>query len=164
MTSEQERYIAAILDKSEQDLLYEIASGSLQGVTASAQPPYETKSAGSREKYFRELLRRVPSHPVSEYVKPVLEPHLERARDTLQLARTRLYRLLCDAETQKPNGLALEFCTGEGRNIIVNIASLLLEHYSTAVAVGLPIAVYLTRNGIQGFCATKPHTSPNIPK
>jgi hypothetical protein len=160
MTPEQEQYINAILDKSEEDLLYEIASGTLQGVTASAKPPYETKSADSREQYFRQLLRRVPSRPVSEYVKPVLEPHLERARDTMNLARKRLYNLLCDATTQKPNGLALEFCTGEGRNIIVNVASILLEHYNTAIAVGLPVAVYLVRNGIQKFCAIKPPSLP----
>jgi hypothetical protein len=141
-------------------LLYEIASGSLQGVTASATPLYETKSADSQELYFRQLLCRVPSRTVSEYVKPVLKPHLERARDTMDLARKRLYNLLCDDTTQKLNGLALEFCTGESRNIIVNVASILLEHYNMAIAVGLPVAMYLVRNGIQKFCAVKP---PELP-
>jgi hypothetical protein len=159
ITLEQERYINAIIEKSDEDLLYEVASGSLIGVTASAKPPYDPSKPESRRQYLYQLQRRVPNGPVSEYAKPALVPHLPLAQRTIQTAHTRLYRMLCDPATKTPNKVATEICSGEARNIIVNLASLLLTQYDMAIAMGLPTAVFLMRTGIHKFCALGLSTS-----
>lgn len=154
LTAEQERYISAILDKSELELLYEVASGSVQGITASAQQP----SPAERMARFQQLLRRVPARPITEYHKPALEIHLDAARKTLETAKARLYRLLCDPNSPKLNGLTMDIFTGDIKEIVMAAASALLSQYGMAVAVGIPASIILLRRGVQRFCATKPTT------
>ena len=154
LTAEQDRYISAILEKSELDLLYEVASGSMQGITASAQQT----SPQERLARFQRLLRRIPSSPITVYHKPGLEIHLESARKTVLTAHLRLFRLLCDPTTAKPTELVQDITTGQIKDVVAGVAGVLLNQYSTALAVGLPVAVLLLRNGLKYFCATKPPT------
>lgn len=156
LTAEQDRYISAILEKSELDLLYEVASGSVQGITASAQQP----SPEERIARFQRLLRRVPAGPITIYHKPGLEIHLESARGTVRTAHLRLYRLLCDPATAKPTELVQDITTGQIKDIVAGVAGVMLSQYGTALAVGLPVAVLLLRNGLKHFCAIKPPVVP----
>lgn len=154
LTPEQEHYIAAILKKSELDLLYEVVSGELQGVTASAQQISESE----RLARFQRLLHRVPTGPVPEYSKPMLEIHLAGARNTVQRIKQRLYQTLCNPSTQQPTALALDIAAGNVKDIIASIAGLLLTQHSTALAVGIPATALLLREGLRSFCASKPTT------
>jgi hypothetical protein len=156
LTTEQDRYISAIFDKSETDLLFEIASGSVQGITASAYQP----NPEERLARFQRLLRRIPSGPITVYHKPGLEVHLESARKTVKTAQMRLFQLLCDPNTAKPTELVQDIITGQVKDIIAGVAGVLLSQYGTALAVGLPVAVLLLRNGLKYFCAIKPVATP----
>ncbi len=158
MSPDQDRYLLALLDKSDTELLYEVAAGSLTGITASARPPYEQKSAESRANRLRQLLAQVPRRPIEEFQKEFLTPFLTSARKQVQTSHAQLYRLLCDATTYQPTALALDITTGQIKDIIAGVATVLMTHYSTAASVAIPVAVLLARNGLKAFCTTPPST------
>lgn len=151
LTAEQQWYLDSLLDHSEEELLLEITKGLLSGITASAKPrPQPT--AQSREAYRN----RVPRQPVNKYEKPVLEPFVKHAHDTVDSARARLYSLLCDAATLKPTQQAIEALTGTEKEVIAGVVGILFARYNEIMAVAIPTAVLLLKKGLTMYCAAKP--------
>lgn len=156
MSPDQERYLSSLLDLPDEELLYEVAAGSLTGITASSRPPYEQKSAEGRANYFRRLLNQVPRHPIEDFQKEYLTPFLQHAQQQVRQSQTQLYHLLCDPSTHQPNAQALDIATGQKKDIIVAVAMALMQHYNTFASIAIPVAVLLARNGLTSFCATLP--------
>ena len=161
MTPQQTRYIDSLLDKSEQDLLFEIARQALSGIRNSGY-------SGTREQRGRpvwielkeqkpeEVLNRVPDAPVTEQQKQVLHEFLDVARQKFATVRPRLYALLCDATTQKPKDMALDIATGQVKDVVAGVATALLAQYNVAMSVGIPVVVLALKHGLFAFCTTSP--------
>ena len=69
----QLHYLESILDKSEEELLFEVAHGATLGIVASAQGPQTRDARGPRPPSLEEIRRWrnvVPSGPITEYQKP----------------------------------------------------------------------------------------------
>jgi hypothetical protein len=161
MTSQQTRYIDSLLDKSEQDLLFEIARQTLSGVRNSGYSGTRGKDNGPiwielKEQKPEEVLNRVPEAPVNEQQKQVLVDYLDVARERFATVRLRLYVLLCDSTTQKPKDMALDIATGQIKDVVAGVAGALLAQYSIAVSIGIPVAVLAMKQGLFAFCATRP--------
>lgn len=161
MTTEQERYLDSILDKSEEDLLFEIARQALSGIRNSGYSGTRGNNGGPvwielKEQKPEEALNRVPAAPVNEQQKQILAGQLEVARARFVTLQLRMYALLCDAATQKPKDMALDIATGQIKDVVAGIASALLAQYSIAVSIGLPVAVLAMKHGLFAFCATQP--------
>ena len=159
LTPQQLRYLDVIIDKSEEELLYEIARGMLAGVTNSAQPDYETKSGGpGQSKTERQEAQRnaVPNELVSEYAKPFLEPHIPQAREGALSFRGRVFKLVCDPNTLKPNEWAIDATTGPAKDVVVAVITALAVQHSVAMSMAMPSVVFLLQNGLKFFCSTKP--------
>jgi hypothetical protein len=161
MTLQQTRYIDSLLDKSEQDLLFEIARQALSGVRNSGYSGTRGRENGPiwielKEQKPEEVLNRVPEAPVNEQQKQVLAEFLDVAREKFATVRPRLYALLCDASTQKPKDMALDVATGQIKDVVASFASLLLVKYSVAMSVGIPVVVLALKNGLFAFCTAPP--------
>jgi hypothetical protein len=161
MTPQQTRYIDSLLDKSEQDLLFEIARQALSGIRNSGYSGTRGKDSGPiwielKEQKPEEVLNRVPEAPVSEQQKQVLADFIDAAREKFATMRPRLYGLLCDASTQKPKDMALDIATGQIKDVVASFASLLLVKYSVAMSVGIPVVVLALKNGLFAFCTIPP--------
>jgi hypothetical protein len=159
LTSQQLRYLDAIIDKSEEELLYEIARGMLAGITNSARPDYETKSGGPGQSKAERLEARrnaVPDEPVSEYVKPLLEPHIPQAKESALSFRERVFKVVCDPDTLKPKEWAVDATTGHAKDVLVAVITALTAQHSVAMSMAMPSVVLLLKNGLKFFCSTKP--------
>ena len=159
LSRQQSHYLDSIIDKSYNELLFEIARGMLSGVTASAGPGYETKSGGpksSNEEDQKFQLSNVPREPVDEFLKPALEPHLSYAEKKVQALHSQVYQLVCNAEEQKPKEWALDASTGQTKDIVVGVVSALTAKYSIAMGIAIPVVVYLLKKGLYQFCSASP--------
>lgn len=158
LTLQQLRYLDAIIDKSEEELLYEIARGMISGVTNSVRPDYETKAGGpGQSKEERQEARRnaVPDKLVDENVKSFLEPHLPQAKEKAQSILAKIYQLLCDEKTQKPKGWALDIATGETRNLVVIVAAQLAPQHIATTTVIIASVAWSLKGGLHLLCAAK---------
>lgn len=158
LTAQQLRYLDSIIDRTENELLFEVAHGLVSGVTNSAGPGYETKSGGpgqTKEERQRARQSAVPDKPVSEYVKPFLEPHLPQAKERALSFKAKVYQLVCDAGTLKPKDWATDATTGDMRNVVVAVVMALTAEHNVAMSVIMPSVAWLLKLGLNKFCSVK---------
>lgn len=158
LTPQQLRYLDTIIDKSEEVLLYEIARGMMSGVTNSVRPDLETKAGGpgpSREEIQEARHNAVPDKLVGESMKPFLESHLSQAKETAQSFLAKIHRFLCDEETQKPKGWALDIATGETKNLAIAVIAYLAPQHVANVTVIIASVSLSLKGGLNLLCATK---------
>lgn len=158
MNAEQERYLVSLLDKSEQDLLFEVARASYSPIMASGgkrsqQGPVRFPIGRIPP---REQLNRVPNGPVTEAQKSGLASFLGIAQKKVDAMHSRLYSILCDSATQKPTDSSLDVATGQIKDIAAAAVTILLTKHNTEVSIGIPIAVYYLKRGLFTFCQNPP--------
>jgi hypothetical protein len=157
MTPAQENYLDLILDKSDEDLLYEIARHTIAPIMASG----DTRSQQGPKRFpigqlpSQARLNQVPSAPVPDSAKPALTSFLGIAQSKVNAMRSRLYAALCDSATQAPNEWAVDISTGQRKEIVVAVATALLTKYATEMSIGIPVAIYYLKKGLASFCAAK---------
>lgn len=144
MNADQERYLDSLLDKSERELLFEVARASYSPIMASGG----TRSHQGPVRFPigrippREQLNRVPNSPVTEPQKLGLVSFLGIAQKRVDAMHGRLYSILCDSASQKPTDSSLDMATGQVKDIVAAAVTILLTKYNTEVSIGIPIAVY----------------------
>jgi hypothetical protein len=158
MNADQERYLDSLLDKSERELLFEIARASYSPIMASGgkrsqQGPvrFPVGQIPSREQ-----LNRVPNGPVTEPQKAGLVSFLNIAQKRVDTMHARLYAALCDSANKKPTDSSIDIATGQVKDIVAAAVSILLTKYNTEVSIGIPVAVYYLKKGLFTFCQNPP--------
>lgn len=74
--------------------------------------------------------------------------------------RYELYNSLCNAETKEPKEWLNDLVTGDIRNLATGIISAITARYDVSIAIALPVAALIVKNGLLNYCTIEPE-SPN---
>jgi len=70
------------------------------------------------------------------------------------------YDLLCDSKELEPREWLNDLITGDIRNLIVAISSVITSKYNVSIGIGLPAAALIFKSGILAYCRKPPKRKP----
>lgn len=83
-------------------------------------------------------------------------PYIEMGRKLWAAFKYELYDILCDGETEEPKEWLNDTVTGDIRNLATGIISAITAKYDVSIAIALPAAALVIKNGLLNYCANKP--------
>lgn len=188
LTVKQEQYLSALLDKSEEDLLlelsrniihnritiynvmakkmlsrtYNLSDSSHEKASSEEQLREDKAGAEHKEEWQKELAGWVPSDIIEEEDKQRYFPSLPNAEAILDTMHAKLYSKMCDATICKPQSWAIDAVTGQVKDVVAGAITVMTAQYNIEMALAIPIAVLLLKNGLSNFCCNAPLTGSII--
>lgn len=83
-------------------------------------------------------------------------PYIEMGHKLWTAFKYELYELLCNSETEEPREWLNDTVTGDIRNLATGIISAITAKYDVSIAIALPAAALIIKNGLLNYCADKP--------
>lgn len=83
-------------------------------------------------------------------------PYIEMGRKLWTAFKHELYDLLCNSETKEPKEWLNDTVTGDIRNLATGIISAITAKYDVSIAIALPAAALVIKNGLLNYCSTPP--------
>lgn len=94
-----------------------------------------------------------------EYSPPGIKysaPYVEMGKKLWGAFKYELYDLLCNSETKEPKEWLNDTVTGDVRNLATGIISAITAKYDVSIAIALPAAALIIKNGLLNYCSTHP--------
>ena len=95
-----------------------------------------------------------------EYSPPGIKysaPYVEMGKKLWGAFKYELYDLLCNSETKEPKEWLNDAVTGDIRNLATVIISVITAKYNVSIAIALPAAALVIKNGLLKFCSIQPN-------
>jgi len=97
-----------------------------------------------------------------EYVEGNIKfsaPYPEIGRKFWKAFKFELHEFLCDRKTKEPQEWLKDLITGDIRNLVVSICSLITSKYDVSLGIALPVAALIIKNGTLNYCSNSPKKS-----
>lgn len=94
-----------------------------------------------------------------EYVSDGIKfyaPYPEIGKKLWKAFKYELYNILCESKSKEPKEWLNDLITGDIRNLIVNICSILTTKYDISLGIALPVAALIFKHGVLKYCDVKP--------
>jgi hypothetical protein len=77
---------------------------------------------------------------------------LDNGQRIWQSYKDKVENILCDKTKREPKENIKELTTGTGKDLVVNIITLLTTTYSLTLAIAIPVAALILKKGINSIC------------
>ncbi len=86
-------------------------------------------------------------------------PYPELGKKLWKAFRYELYIFLCDSKSKEPQEWLNDLITGDIRNLVVGICSVITTKYDVSLGIALPAAALVIKQGTLKYCNNKPKKS-----
>jgi len=83
-------------------------------------------------------------------------PYAKRGLDFWLEISSEMYYLLCDPKNKRPKDWVQELISGDIRNLLTGIITVIASTYSVSLGIAIPAAALVIKKGLVNYCKIKP--------
>ena len=83
-------------------------------------------------------------------------PYADMGKKLWGAFKYELYELLCNSKTKEPKEWLNDTVNGDIRGLATGIISVITAKYDVSIAIALPAAALVIKNGLLNYCSTQP--------